>query len=61
MSSNANDGLNSIPKDIDLNNNHINIKYDDNNFKKELIKVLEEGLNKISRRLYFIEVEIANK
>ena len=61
MSSNANDGLNSLPKDIDLNNNHINIKYDDNNFKKELIKVLEEGLNKISRRLYFIEVEIANK
>ena len=61
MSSNANDGLNSLPKDIDLNNNHINIKYDDNNFKKELIKVLVEGLNKISRRLYSIEVEIANK
>ena len=28
-----------------------------NDFKKELIKVLKE----ISRRLYFIEVEIANK
>ena len=61
MSSNGNDGLNSLPKDIDLNNKRINIKYDDNNFKKELIKVLEEGLNEISGRLYSIEVTIENK
>ena len=52
---------NNLPKDIDLNNNRINNKYDDNKFKKELIKVLEEGLNEISGRLYSIEVTIENK
>ena len=35
--------------------------YVDNNFKKELIKVLEEGLKEISERLYSIEVTIENK
>ena len=35
--------------------------YDDNNFKKEIIKFLEEGLKEISERLYSIEVTIENK
>ena len=61
MSSNGIVGLNSLPNDIDLNNNHLNNNYFDNNFKKELIKVLEEGLKEISERLYAIQVEIANK
>ena len=63
MSSNGNDDLNSLPKDIDLNNKciNINIKYDDNSFKKELIKVLEEGLQEISEKLYTLGVKIANK
>ena len=62
MSSNGIVGLNSLPNDIDLNNNHhLNNNYFDNNFKKELIKVLEEGLKEISERLYAIEFEIANK
>ena len=58
MSSNGNDGLTSSSNDIyfaskyDVNNN------DNNNFKKELIKVLEEGLKEISGRLYSIEVKI---
>ena len=34
--------------------------YVDNNFKKELIKVLEEGLKEISGRLYSIEAIIEN-
>ena len=62
MSSNGIVGLNSLPNDINLNNNHlINNYYFDNNFKKELIKVLEEGLKEISERLYSIEVTIENK
>ena len=41
---------------------YINSNYvDNNNFKKELIKVLEEGLKEISERLYSIEVTIENK
>ena len=56
MSSNGIVGLTSLSNDIDLNNNYVN-----NNFKKELIKVLEEGLKEISERLYFIEVTIENK
>ena len=57
---------NSLSNDIDLNNNHLNNNhlnnnYFDNNFKKELIKVLEEGLKEISERLYSIEVTIENK
>ena len=61
MSSNGIVGLNSLPNDIDFNNNHLNNNYFDNNFKKELIKVLEEGLKEISERLYSIEVTIENK
>ena len=63
MSSNGIVGLISPSNDIDLfgkkyvNNNN----YVDNNFKKELIKVLEEGLKEISERLYSIEVTIENK
>ena len=41
MSSNGNDGLTSSSNDINLAGKYyVN---DDNNFKKELIKVLEEG------------------
>ena len=59
MSSNGNDGLTSSSNDINLAGKYyVN---DDNNFKKELIKVLEEGLKEISERLYSIEVTIANK
>ena len=53
MSSNGNDSLTSSYNDIYFLN-------DDNNFKKELIKVLEEGLKEISGRLYSIEVKIEN-
>ena len=45
------------------NENDLVCKYyvnDDNNFKKELIKVLEEGLKEISGRLFSIEVKIEN-
>ena len=59
MSSNGNDGLTSSSNDINLAGKYyVN---DDNNFKKELIKVLEEGLKEISERLYSIEVTIENK
>ena len=58
MSSNGNDGLTSSSNDINLASKYyVN---DDNNFKKELIKVLEEGLKEISGRLYSIEVKIEN-
>ena len=53
MSSNGNDSLTSSYNDIYFLS-------DDNNFKKELIKVLEEGLKEISGRLYSIEVKIEN-
>ena len=47
--------------DIDLvNKKYVNSKYVDN-FNEKLIKVLEEGLKKISDRLYSIEVTIENK
>ena len=56
MSSNGNDGLTSSSNDINLAGKYyVN---DDNNFKKELIKVLEEGLKEISGRLYSIEAKI---
>ena len=57
MSSNGNDGLTSSSNDI-----YFASKYyvNDDNFKKELIKVLEEGLKEISGRLYSIEVTIEN-
>ena len=58
MSSNGNDGLTSSSNDINLAGKYdVN---DDNNFKKELIKVLEEGLKEISGRLYSIEAIIEN-
>ena len=58
MSSNGNDSLNSLSNEISLvRKNYLN---DDNNFKKELLKVLEEGLKEISGRLYSIEAIIEN-
>ena len=59
MSSNGNVDLNSLSNDIDLNyKNIINLGCEEDiNFKKELIKVLEE----ILERSYSIEVTIANK
>ena len=60
MSSNGNDGLTSSSNDIDLACKYFVNNYDDNNFKKELIKLLEEGLKEISGRLYSIEVKIEN-
>ena len=61
MSSNGNDGLTSSSNDINLAGKYYVNNNDNNNFKKELIKVLEEGLKEISERLYSIEVTIANK
>ena len=62
MSSNGIVGLTSLSNNIDLDNKKIvNSNYDDNNFKKELIKVLEEGIEEISKRLYSIEVTIQNE
>ena len=61
MSSNDIVGLISPSNDLDLvSKKFVNINYDDN-FKKELIKVLKEGLKEISERLYSIEVTIENK
>ena len=55
-------GLTSLSNDIDLvNKKYVSSNYDDNNFKKEIIKVLKEGLKEISDRLYSIEVTIENK
>ena len=62
MSSNGIVGLTSLSNDIDLvSKKYVNSNYVDNNFKKGLIKVLEEGLKEISERLYSIEVTIENK
>ena len=54
---------NRLTNDIDLNHKHIiNLGCEqDINFKKEIIKVLEEGLKEISERLYSIEFTIENK
>ena len=60
MSSNGNDGLTSSSNDINLAGKYYVNNNDNNNFKKELIKVLEEGLKEISGRLYSIEVTIEN-
>ena len=58
MSSNGNDSLNSLSNEISfVSKNYLN-DYEDNNFKKELLKVLEEGLKEISGRLYSIEAKI---
>ena len=61
MSSNGIVGSTSLSNDINLGGKYYVNNYDDNNFKKELIKVLEEGLKEISERLYSIEVTIENK
>ena len=61
MSSNTIVGLTNPSNDIDLDNKKIvNNNYDDNNFKKELTKVLKKGFNEISERLYYIELTIEN-
>ena len=57
MSSNGNDGLTSSSNEISFASKYY---VNDNNFKKELIKVLEEGLKEISGRLYSIEAIIEN-
>ena len=64
MSSNGNDSLNSLSNEISLVSKNYFNDYEDNNFKKELLKVLEEGLKEISGRLYSIEaiiVQFRNK
>ena len=62
MSSNGIVGLTSLSNYLDLvSEKYVNNNYDDNNFKRELIKVLEEGLREISERLYSVEVTIENK
>ena len=60
MSSNCNVDLTSSSNEIDLACKYFINDYDDINFKKELIKLLEEGLKEISGRLYSIEVKIEN-
>ena len=61
MSSNGIVGSTSLSNDINLGGKYYVNNYDDNNFRKELIKVLDEGLKEISERLYSIEVTIENK
>ena len=58
MSSNGNDGLTSSSNDNYFASEYY--VYDNNNFKEEPIKLLEEGLKEISGRLYSIEVKIEN-
>ena len=54
MSSNGNVDLTNSSNDIDLDNKRIVDNFNDNNFKKELIKVLELGLERIgSKFLHF--------
>ena len=60
MSSNSNDCLTTSSNDIDLACKYFVNDYDYDNFNKELLKVLEEGLKEISGRLYSIEVKIEN-
>ena len=57
MSSNDIVGLINPFNDFDLVGKKYVNNYDDDNFKKELIKVLKE----ISERLYFIKITIENK
>ena len=61
MSSNGNDGLTSSSNEISLGSKNYLNDYEDNNFKKELLKVLKEGLKEISGRLYSIEDKIENQ
>ena len=60
MSSNGNDCLTTSSNDIDLACKYFVNDYNYDNFKKELIKLLEEGLKEISGRLYSIEALIEN-
>ena len=60
MSLNGIVGSNSLSNNINLAGKYYVKNYDDN-FKRKLIKVLEEGLKEISERLYSIEVTIENK
>ena len=59
MSSSGNDGLTNLSNDIEIASKYFVNDYDDDNFKKELKKVLQEGLKEgiieISGRLYSIE------
>ena len=58
MSSKGNDSLTSSSNDINPACKYYVNDYNYNNFKKELIKVLEERLKEISGRLYSIEAKI---
>ena len=60
MSSNCNVDLTSSSNENDLVCKYFVNNYDDNNLKKELKKLLEEGLKEISGRLYSIEALIEN-
>ena len=57
MSSNGNVDLTSSTSDNDFVCKYF-LNNDDNNFKKELIKLLEEGIKEILGRLYSIETLI---
>ena len=59
MSSNGNDCLTTSSNDIDLACKYF-VNNDVNDFNKEIIKVLEEEIKEISRRLYFLESIIEN-
>ena len=61
MSSNGIVGLTSLSNNIDLDNKKTVYNNYDDNFKKELIKVLKKGFNEISERLYSIKITIENK
>ena len=57
MSSNGNDGLTTSSSDNDLVCKYF-VNNDVNDFNKEIIKVLKEGLKEILGRLNSIEVKI---
>ena len=59
MSSNGNDCLTTSSNDIDLACKYF-VNNDVNDFNKEIIKVLEEEIKEISRRLYSLESIIEN-
>ena len=61
MSSKGNDSLTSSSNDINPACKYYVNDYNYNNFKKELIKVLEERLKEISGRLYSIEAKIEKR
>ena len=59
MNSNGNDCLTTSSNDIDLACKYF-VNNDVNDFNKEIIKVLEEEIKEISRRLYSLESIIEN-